>query len=260
MRDRGLDLAIEAVGGVTELARRLGISQPSVSNWARVPAERVLLVEQITGVSRSALRPDLYQETEAVATSEVDEVELARAQEYALLARLLARAPDADLLAQLSGLHGDRTPLGAAHGALGAQAAEFDAERAEREYFALFIGVGCGELLPYASHYLTGFLYERPLARLREDLGKLGIEPAEGVSEPEDHIAILCEIMAGLIDGRLGAPQGSDRTMFEMHLAPWVGRFFADLEKANAADFYRHVGTIGRLFIEIEREAFALSE
>jgi DNA-binding transcriptional regulator YdaS (Cro superfamily) len=59
MRDRGLDLAISAVGGVTELARRLGISQPSVSNWTRVPAERVLLVESATGVNRALLRPDL---------------------------------------------------------------------------------------------------------------------------------------------------------------------------------------------------------
>ena len=128
----------------------------------------------------------------------------------------------------------------------------------EREFFNLFIGVGRGELLPYGSYYLTGFLNERPLARLREDLHALGIERAEGQVEPEDHAAILCEIMAGLADGQFAATAELQQQFFEKHLAPWIGRFFADLERAEAANFYRHVGTIGRLFMEIETEAFAL--
>lgn len=256
MRESGLETAIRAAGGVSELARRLGISQPSVSNWTRIPAERVLLVEQVTQIGREILRPDLYGKQRMA--GDVDEIDSARAQEYALLSALLARAPDADLLQRLATLRGDASPLGIAHVELAEAATKTNAERAEREFFNLFIGLGRGELLPYASYYLTGFLHERPLARLREDLLKLGIERVEGNAEPEDNAAILCEIMAGLTGGRFSAPAGSDRNIFEKHLAPWIGRFFADLEQAEGADFYRSVGRLGRAFIEIETEAFAL--
>jgi TorA maturation chaperone TorD len=256
MRDPGLNEAIRAVGGVSELARKLGISQPSISNWNRVPAERVISVESLTGVSRAVLRPDLYREEKA--GGDVDEIDSARAQEYALLGALLARAPSADLLKRLSGLRGDPTPLGLAHVALAQAASATTAEQVEREFFDLFIGIGRGELMPYGSYYLTGFLHERPLARLREDLGQLGIERTEGNAEPEDQAATLCEIMAGLAGGRLGAAAGSDQKIFERHVAPWLGRFFADLENAQGARFYQPVGTIGRLLMDIEAEAFAL--
>jgi hypothetical protein len=107
--------------------------------------------------------------------------------------------------------------------------------------------------------YLTGALYGRPLARLRETLRHLGIEKAAERSEPEDHAAILCEIMAGLVGGGIAAPAGADREFFEKHLAPWIRRFFVDLEHAESADFYARVGSLGRTFIEVEMEAFALS-
>jgi TorA maturation chaperone TorD len=257
MRDPGLSDAIRAVGGVSELARRVGISQPSVSNWDRVPAERVAAVEAATGVARTALRPDLYGEGRTI-NERIDETEAARAQEYRLLAALLVRAPDADLLARLGKLRADASALGVAHAALAEAAEATSAQKVEREFFDLFIGLGRGELLPYGSYYLTGFLHERPLARLRDDLLRLGIERAEGNPEPEDHVAILCEIMAGLIDGQFPALAGSDRQFYEKHLAPWVGRFFADLEETEAANFYRRVGTLGRTFMEIEKEAFAM--
>ena len=256
MRDRGLNEAIHAVGGVSELARALGISQPSVSNWTRVPAERVMSVETLTGVSRVVLRPDLYGEVSMA--GDVDEIDSARAQEYALLAALLTRAPDAALLKRIAGLRGDATPLGMAHIALAEAASQVSPEKIEREFFDLFIGIGRGELMPYGSYYLTGFLHERPLARLRADLDKLGIERVEGNAEPEDHAATLCEIMSGLVGGRFGANAGADQDIFEKHMAPWIGRFFGDLERAEAANFYRPVGTIGRLLAEIEAEAFAL--
>ncbi len=246
MRDAGLEEAIRAAGGVGALAQKIGISQPSVSNWSRVPAERVVSVEAVTGGARAVLRPDLYGEPPAAT---VDEVDAARAGEYALIATLLAR---------LAGLRGDASPLGLAHAALAEAAAATTAERAGAEFFDLFIGIGRGELLPYGSYYLTGFLNERPLARLREDLARLGIERSDGNYEPEDHAAILCEIMAGLAGGTFATPTGADRALFERHLAPWIGRFFADLERAEAADFYRRVGALGRLFIAIESEAFAL--
>jgi TorA maturation chaperone TorD len=257
MRDEGLSQAIQAVGSISELARKLGLSQPSISNWTRVPAERVISVESLTGVSRVALRPDLYGEIKS--GGDVDDIDSARAQEYAVLAALLARAPDAGLLGRLAGLRGDPSPLGVAHVALAEAASRTTVEQVEREFFDLFIGVGRGELMPYGSYYLTGFLHERPLARLREDLVKLGVERSEGNAEPEDQVATLCEIMAGLVGRRFGAPAGSDQLIFDKHIAPWMGRFFADLERAQAADFYQSVGTIGRLFMDIETEAFALA-
>ena len=253
MRDPGLDEAIRAAGGVGALARKIGISQPSLSNWSRVPAERVLSVEGVSGVDRSVLRPDLY------GAPAVDEIDAARAREYTLLSALLRRAPDADLLARLAALRGDASPLGTAHKALAEAASATSAERVEREFFNLFVGIGRGELLPSGSYYLAGFLNERPLARLRDDLAQLGIERVEGEPETEDHAAVLCEIMAGLADGRFAAPKEADRALFEKHLAPWIGRFFADLERAKAADLYRRIGTLGRVFVEIEGEAFALS-
>jgi TorA maturation chaperone TorD len=191
---------------------------------------------------------------------DVDEIDAARAEEYALLATLLARAPDQSLLDRLAALRGDASPLGVAHVALAEAAGRTNAVLVEREFFNLFIGLGRGDLLPYGSYYLTGFLHERPLARLRDSLGRLAIERVPGHSEPEDHAAILCEIMAGLISGRLPAPASADREFFEKHLSPWLGRFFSDLEQAAGAEFYRRIGTVGRVFLEIETQAFALPE
>jgi TorA maturation chaperone TorD len=192
--------------------------------------------------------------------ADVDDIDAARGREYALLSVLLARAPDQSLLERVANLSGDSTPLGAVHAALAQAARQTTAGQVEREYFDLFIGLGRGELLPYGSYYLSGFLHERPLARLRAHLARLGIERAEGQAEPEDHAAILCEVMAGLVSGALPAAAGADREVFEQDLAPWIGRFFADLERAEAADFYRTVGALGRTLIEIETAAFAFAK
>jgi TorA maturation chaperone TorD len=229
---------------------------PSSSNGLCVRAARSFAGDVAAGVDR--VRPNLRDEHSGM-TTDVDEVDAARGREYALLSLLLARAPDRSLLRRLAGLRGDASPLGAAHAALAEAAARTSAERVEREYFDLFVGLGRGELLPYGSYYLSGFLHERPLARLRAHLARLGIERAEGQSEPEDHAAILCEVMAGLANGELPSVAGADRELFELHLSPWIGRFFADLERAEAADFYRRVATLGRVFIEIETAAFALA-
>ena len=260
MREGGLDQAIRAAGGVGALARALGISQPAVSNWQKVPAERVLAVESLTGVHRSALRPDLYPMSESpdAAPHEVDEVDLLRSHEYGLLAVLLGRAPTAEVLAAIAGLQGDASPLGLAHIRLAEAAAAADPDAVSREFFDLFIGVGRGEFLPYGSYYLTGFLHERPLARVREDLMRLGIERSEEQREPEDHIAILCEVMAALATRRFDTDAGADRLFFERHLKPWAARFFADCETSRQARFYKAVGAVGRLFMEVEAEAFAM--
>jgi len=257
LRDQGLHEAIRAAGGVSELARRIGIAQPSVSNWDRVPAERVLSVEAATGISRIQLRPDLYSEGDLI---ERDDVDVARAQEYALLASLLSAAPSQQLLSALAKLRLDATPLGVAHAGLSEAADRITAQDAEREYFDLFVGIGRGELLPYGSYYLAGFLNERPLARLREDLARFGIERTDATSEPEDHAAILCEIMSALASGQIDVERDAEREIFQKHVASWMGRLFVDIERSAAATkFYRHVGTLGRVFLDIEQQAFALA-
>jgi TorA maturation chaperone TorD len=194
------------------------------------------------------------------ATRQIDEIDQARAREYSLLAALLSRSPDAQMIEHLVRLSGDATQLGAAHAAISAAAASINPDLIEREYFDLFIGLGRGELFPYASYYLTGYLYGRPLARIRETLKQLGLERTEGQSEPEDHAVVLLEVMAGLASGQIVAPGETERDIFETHLRPWIGRFFSDLEHARSAKFYACVGTLGRIFMEVETEAFSLSK
>ena len=184
-----------------------------------------------------------------------DPLDVERAQLFALLGRLMGAAPDAQLLAMLRSLRPAEGELGEAYGLLGDAAAAATPEAVEREHFDLFIGLGRGEILPYASYYLTGFLHERPLADLRGDLGRLGIERAEGVAEPEDHIAFLCETFAGLLAGAFAAGPEEALPFFARHIRPWAARMFADLEKAEAAGFYRAVGRLGRLAVEIEAAA-----
>lgn len=187
-----------------------------------------------------------------------------RAQHWAALGRLLVAAPDADMLAALASVGEDESPLGRVWGALSERAATADLAAVRDEYFELFVGVGRGELLPYASFYLTGFLNERPLAELRRDLSILGVERAPGRHDPEDHIATLCEVMAGLAAGQfdaagLGCGGAGEAGFFARHIEPWAAQFFADLAKAPSADFYRAVADVGATWVEIETRAFALS-
>jgi TorA maturation chaperone TorD len=204
--------------------------------------------------------PGFVEQPALTAPELPDEVDVARAQEYSLLSKLLAHSPDVLMLSRLAELRGDESPLGLAHAALAKAAARTDAEKAAREHFTLFVGVGRGELLPYASYYLTGFLHGRPLAKLRQTLQRIGIERISGQTEPEDHAAILLEIMAGLAGGELPAPIGTDREIFDDHLAPWITRFFSDLEQSASEDFYAAVGALGRTFTQIEAQSFLMSQ
>ena len=188
-----------------------------------------------------------------------DELDVARARYWQLLGLLLRRAPDGQGLGIIASLDGDTSPLGQALGELSAMARRTDPAAIEREYHHLFIGVGRGEFLPYASYYRTGFLHEKPLASLRADLARLGIERAAGHKDPEDHIASLAEVMAGLIAGDFAVDSSEQAAFFNRHLEPWAGRFFADLEAAQAAAFYRPVGTIGRHLVDIEATAYTLA-
>jgi TorA maturation chaperone TorD len=185
----------------------------------------------------------------------IDRLDAERARLFALLGRLLSGPPDAALLAGLRHLPGGDTPLGRALAALADAAERHAPEAIETEHFDLFIGLGRGELLPYASYYLTGFLHERPLAELRATLARIGARRAEAVPEPEDHLGFVCEVMAGLIEGRF---EGDPAAFFARHIQPWAGRAFADLEGAVVARFYRPVGALGRIAIEIETAAAEL--
>ena len=189
MREDGLEQAIQAAGGVGALARALGISQPAVSTWQKIPAERVLAVEALTGLKRSVLRPDLYpimDEPSDAREDAIDEIDLLRAHEYDLLAVLLGRAPTDDVLARLSELQGDATPLGLAHIALAEAAAAADPDAMQsREFFDLFVGLGRGELLPYALLLPDRLPARAPAGpRLRRTSPKLGIERAESSTSP----------------------------------------------------------------------------
>ncbi|MEQ8653222.1 MAG: molecular chaperone TorD family protein [Kiloniellales bacterium] len=178
------------------------------------------------------------------------------------MAGLLARPPGQETLDLLAASAGAEGAFGKAVGALAAAAAEATPKSVAEEYQDLFIGLGRGELVPFASYYLTGFLNEKPLAALRGDLRRLGAARDPAIKEPEDHIAFIMEVMAGLITGRFGgASLGLDeqQRFYDQHLASWATHFFRDLETAKTSIFYRPVGRIGRLLMEIESEAFAMT-
>lgn len=193
------------------------------------------------------------------AHNSVGEEDVLRARFYTLLSNLLLAPPPATVLADLSGLSGDGTALGQALGVLAVAARETDAETVSDEHMALFVGITRGEVVPYASHYLTGFLHEKPLAEVRDSLRALGVERAPGQTEPEDHIAILFDVMRGLILGELGEKAGlmEQKAFFNAHIAPWADTLFRDIETARSARFYRAVGAVGRAFVDVEREGLA---
>src|SRR5210317_80043 len=132
----------------------------------------------------------------------IDEEQRYRASAYSLLAGLFRAPPDQAILDQLSNLtevrdSGDDLML--AMSTLALSARQHTPEDIEDEYYQLFIGLGKGEVVPYGSWYLTGFLMEKPLSDLRDDLARLGFQRNEDVVEPEDHIAALCEVMSIMI-------------------------------------------------------------
>ncbi len=186
-----------------------------------------------------------------------DQAQAMRAAVYELLSSLLARAPDEGTLQRLR----DIGEVDASDGqiAMGWElmkqaSLKTDLQSVHDEYFSLLIGVGRGELMPFGSWYMTGFLMEKPVAVLRADLDKLGIERQEGVVESEDHIAALCDAMALIIRSSDEIPLDTQQTFFNDHLSPWVGRFFNDMQNANTAHFYRSVGFFGESFFDFEQQ------
>jgi len=178
-----------------------------------------------------------------------------RASAYALLAALLREAPTQALLDHVKQLSpdGDVEPdaLSTSMAALAEAAEKFDPGQLEDEFNALFIGIGKGELSPYCSWYLTGFLMEQPLSDLRDDLRRLGFERNADTHEPEDHAAAIFEVFSVMISETSGLDE--QRSFFEKHMQPWLEQFFTDLGNARSANFYRSVARFGAAFIELEQ-------
>lgn len=191
-----------------------------------------------------------------------DEAHALRAGVHELLASLLAQPPDDALLARLRSI-GDVDasdgPLAMGWQLLKSAAETADADTLRHEYTALFIGVGRGELVPYGSWYQTGFLMEKPLAVLRQDLARHGIVRQDGIAESEDHIAAVSDAMALIIRASDEISFDEQRAFFETHLDPWAAQFFDDLQAASAADFYRSVGFFGASFMAVERQLLSLN-
>lgn len=188
----------------------------------------------------------------------------ARADLYALLAHLFHAAPDAGFLEALANAgDGDAqardTPIGSAWHRLRALACVADPQALAREFQDLFIGAGSGEVMPYGSWHLTGFLMEEPLARLRDDLARLALSRLQSVEEPEDHIAALAEVMRLLVQGGKGFPAAGlevQKAFFARHLQPWYERFTEQLANAPSASFYRAVAELARAFLDTEAALF----
>lgn len=204
-------------------------------------------------------RYDLSSST-AKKINEIDDEERLRADMYSFLASLLRTEPNKELVKQLTNLESDDSPIGKSIKTLSKLASSLDLPTIRDEYVKIFVGVGRGEILPFASYYLTGFLKDKPLAKLRSDMKEIGIELAENVKEPEDHIASLFDMMSGLILGKFNKKFsiGEQKSFFNKHLAPWVDLLMRDIEGSKIAVFYSPIGTIGREFMEIERSSFSM--
>jgi TorA maturation chaperone TorD len=193
--------------------------------------------------------------------------EQARADMYALLARMLHAAPDAQMLATLAGAEPivaqSGHPLDRAWERLVTGAGVMDEHALADEFAALFFSVGTPKLNPYASLYMAGFINEKPLVALRADLARLGLGRAPGQREMEDHLGALCEAMRLLVaggPGRAARALALQQQFFTTHIAPWYGRCLHDIRTAPEANFYRLVADFAQAFFELEAEAFALDD
>jgi TorA maturation chaperone TorD len=206
-----------------------------------------------------------FQPIQLTATAPADDAEdVARADLYGLLATLFYRAPDAALLHHIAAnrAHDEasHTVLGHAWNALCDAASTTSEAAAEEEYRDLFLGVGRQEVFLYGSYYLTGFLNERPLVALRDDLARYGLVRHADVSETEDHVATLCEVMRFLVAGDDIAISnlGEQQRFFAQHLQPWVGKLCDALGGHPQARFYRSVAGLMQAFAEVEAVALEM--
>ncbi|MFM7000142.1 MAG: molecular chaperone [Limnohabitans sp.] len=196
--------------------------------------------------------------------SRVLDEETARAEIYGLLSLLYYQPPSADLLAQLQVAVTEAPDAGAfleePWRELVASSRALTAAQIETEYNQLFGGVGKPEVYLFGSHYLSGFLNEKPLARLRQDLAELGLGRSETMPETEDHVAYVFEVMRYLIAGEDVAVANLTRQQdfFTQHVQPWVSPMCQAIAAHPRAVFYAHVAAMTQAFIGIEAQAFDL--
>jgi TorA maturation chaperone TorD len=180
-----------------------------------------------------------------------------RTDSYVMLASLLGQTPSEELLNIVRNLHWDEAlpeTLDHALGALRQAAHDYPLAALEGEFNKLFVGLGSGELVPYASWYREKKIQSSPLASVRSDLIDLGIVRQTGCHESEDHAGTLCEIMAIISQKPNDASHAAQAMFFHRHIAPWMMTFFKDLQSAKSAEFYRMVGLFGSCFLETESE------
>jgi len=202
--------------------------------------------------------------SDAPPTSSALDEETARAELYGVLAQLWYAPPSPQLLSALR-LAVTQAPAAGAFleepwRALVGVARDMPDQAVADEYEALFGGVGKPELYLFASHYLSGFLNERPLARLRDDLRELGLTRDEAMPETEDHIAYLCEVMRYLIAGDDVAVANltRQREFFSRHLQPWVAQMCEAVASHGRARFYAAVAGLTQAFVSVEQQGFDL--
>jgi len=190
--------------------------------------------------------------------------ELARAEVYGLLAHLFYAPPTEALYEQLGAAVTEAPSrdglLKRGWTELVAASRRLPLADVQDEYAALFLGVGRPEIFLYGSYHLAGKLNEKPLVDLRRDLKALGLERPETVSETEDHVAALCEVMRFLIAGdELGVGNlAVQQRFYNAHLRGWVEPFCATLAAHPRADFYRALAGFSRDFFAVEGQAFDL--
>lgn len=196
-------------------------------------------------------------------SSALDE-EIARAEMYGLLAALFYQPPDEALLSQLQAAVTEAPEQGCfleePWRELVAQARAMTVPQITQEYNALFGGVGKPEVYLYGSHYLSGFLNEKPLVQLRDDLTALGLARDGAMHETEDHVAYLMEVMRYLIAGDDVAVCNLTRQsgFFSQHLQPWVSRLCQVLMDHPRAAFYARLAALLEAFVSVESQAFDL--
>ena len=195
--------------------------------------------------------------------SQISDEDQARSDTYSILSSLLSHTPSQDLIDYLKHIEkpnqDELGSLGQAWLDLKQAAISYNPNQLDDEYHDLFIGLGRGQIIPYGSWHITGFLMDKPLSDLRDDLVKLGIEADSDQKDPEDHIAALCETMAILItaDDIEGYQQ---RRFYIRHIHPWAEKFFKELQAATSASFYKSVGLLGQHFVELENQYLNIQE